>query len=174
MKLDKIQWNELGKVLVFIDAANIFYSCRGLGWHIKYERLQKYFQESCRLVDIYFYYAKKENNDHDAKLLGVLAGLGFKIKVRKQKIFKNPDGTIQIKGNIDGELIVDLVKLKDQCDTVFLMSGDGDFRYAVDFLREFGKKVFVVSTKYHVAKELIDASNGYINMRDLKNEWTFT
>ena len=103
----------MGRVAVFVDAANVIYSCRTLGWHIKYEKLQKYFENKCRLVDIYFYYAKNEDSDYDAKLLGVLVGLGFKVRSRKQKIFKNQDGTRDVKGNIDGELIVDMMRLKD-------------------------------------------------------------
>jgi uncharacterized LabA/DUF88 family protein len=173
MKLEKINWKELGRVMVFIDAANVIYSCRGLGWHIKYENLQKYFKNHCRLVDICFYYARRENNEQDSKLLGVLIEFGFKVKVRRKKFFKNQDGTLEIKGNIDGELIVDMIKLKDQYDTAILLSGDSDFRYAIEFLREIGKRIFIFSTKYHVAKELIDASNGYINIRDLKEEWAF-
>lgn len=159
--------------MVFIDAANVIYSCRSLGWHIKYENLQKFFKNRCRLIDVYFYYARREQNDYDSKLLGKLVELGFIVKTRKVKIFKNLNGTIQTKGNIDGELIVDMIKLKDQYETVFLLSGDSDFRYAVEFLRSFRKKIYIISTKYHVAKELIDASNGYLNLRDFKEEWAF-
>ena len=159
--------------MVFVDAANVIYSCRNLGWHIKYENLQKFFKNKCRLIDIYFYYAKREENDHDSKLLGKLVELGFVVKARKIKIFKGQEGAVHAKGNVDGELIVDMIKLKDQYETTFLLSGDSDFRYAVEFLRSFGKKVYVVSTKYHIAKELIDASNGYLNLRDFKEEWAF-
>lgn len=174
MKIEKINWNTVGRVAVFIDAANIIYSCRSLKWHIKYEKLSKYFQTNCKLVDIYFYYARREENDHDAKLLGALVGIGIKVKSREVKIFKNQDGTIQVKGNIDGELIVDTIRLKDQYDTAFLMSGDGDFRHAVGYLREVGKKIFIVSTRGHVAKDLIYVSNGYLNLRQFKDEWSFS
>ena len=36
-----------GKVYVFIDVENIFYSQRNLGWKISYEKLMKYFKKEC-------------------------------------------------------------------------------------------------------------------------------
>ncbi len=37
-----------GKVTVFIDAANIFYSQKTLKWRISYERLKSYFEKEWR------------------------------------------------------------------------------------------------------------------------------
>jgi len=36
-----------GKVYVFIDAENVFYSQRTLGWRISYEKLMRYFKAEC-------------------------------------------------------------------------------------------------------------------------------
>jgi len=36
------------RVYVFIDAANIFYTQRTLGWKISYEKLMKYFKRKIR------------------------------------------------------------------------------------------------------------------------------
>lgn len=36
-----------GRVYVFIDAENVFYSQRTLGWRISYEKLMKYFKKEC-------------------------------------------------------------------------------------------------------------------------------
>ncbi len=172
-KVENLEWNKLGRIAVFIDAANVIYSCKSLGWHIKYERLRNYFKSHGKLVGISFYYAEREENIHDTKLFGALTNLGFFVRSRRVKIFKNADGTIQVKGNVDGELIVDMIKSKDDYDTAFLLSGDSDFSYAADFLKTSGKKVFVVSTRNHVSRELIRASSGYFNLRDFKDDWSF-
>jgi uncharacterized LabA/DUF88 family protein len=36
-----------GRVYVFIDAENLFYSQRTLGWKISYQRLMNYFRKEC-------------------------------------------------------------------------------------------------------------------------------
>src|SRR3989338_8082204 len=44
-----------GKVAVFIDAANIFYSQRTLGWRISYEKLKEYFERECEISTLFVY-----------------------------------------------------------------------------------------------------------------------
>ena len=173
MKLYKVNWRKFGRIIVFIDAANVIYSCKSLGWKIKYQNMQKYFKRHCRLVDIYFYFAKHAKSKKDANFLGVLANLGFQLKVRIKKVYKNQDGSCDVKGNVDGELIVDMISLKEQFDTAILMSGDSDFKYVVDYLRRLGKKVIIISTKYHVSKQLIDAGDIYINLKHFRGYWSF-
>ena len=173
MKLEKINWRKFGRVVIFIDAANIIYSCKSLGWKIKYERVLKYFKKYCRLIDIYFYSAKKEGFEKSEKFIEIITGLGFKVRLRQLKIFRCEDGSPDPKGNIDGELIVDMIRFKERYDTAILMSGDSDFKYAIDYLRENHKRVVIISTKYHVSKELIDSANLYINLRDFKIFWAF-
>ncbi|MBI3442906.1 MAG: NYN domain-containing protein [Candidatus Sungbacteria bacterium] len=36
-----------GRVYVFIDAENVFYAQRTLGWKISYEKLLQYFKREC-------------------------------------------------------------------------------------------------------------------------------
>jgi uncharacterized LabA/DUF88 family protein len=50
-----IKWSEYGRIAVFIDVANVIYSLKDLGWRIDYKRLQQYFKEHSKLVDVYFY-----------------------------------------------------------------------------------------------------------------------
>lgn len=88
-------------------------------------------------------------------------------------MFKTADNLVEYKGNIDGELIVDMLRLKEQFDTAVLMSGDSDFKYAVDYLRESRKRVVIISTKYHVSKDLLNSATFYINLRDFKHLWGF-
>jgi len=58
--------------------------------------------------------------------------------------------------------------MANKFDTLVLFSGDSDFDYLVKNLRNKGKKVIVVSTKYHIAKELITSGNKYVDLKKLK------
>lgn len=129
MNLNKVNWQEFGRIIVFIDAANVIYSCRDLDWRIKYRKLRRYFEKRAKLIDIYFYTARHNNFAGLNKLLGVLAEIGIQVKARQLKIYHQDDGTKELKGNIDGELIVDMIKFSKRYDTAVLMSGDGDLEF---------------------------------------------
>src|SRR3989338_2760370 len=113
-----------GRVYVFIDAENVFYSQRTLGWRISYEKLMKYFKKEC----------------------------GYKWK-----------------NNLDIELAFEMVDTKDKYDTAILISGDSDFDPPITRIKRAGKRIIVMSTRGHVAEELLDLAK-YIDLRKLKNE----
>jgi uncharacterized LabA/DUF88 family protein len=54
-------------------------------------------------------------------------------------------------------------------NTLVLFSGDSDFDYLIRKLRAKEKKVLVISTKHHISKELIESSNKYIDIKQLRN-----
>lgn len=165
-KLPKLK--QYGRLIVFIDAANIIYSLKDLEWKIDYKKLQKYLGRNSNLADIYFYSAKWEGKDSEESFLAMLSRVGFKLRTKKLKFVKYDDGSRHPKGNIDVDLTVDMISLISRYDTAILMSGDGDFQAAVNFVKSKGKKVIVVSTRWHIAKELIEVADEYINLRDLR------
>jgi uncharacterized LabA/DUF88 family protein len=57
-------------------------------------------------------------------------------------------------------------------DTLVLMSGDGDFAALLDNVKEAGKRVIVMSTKGHVAKELLERAK-YLNLKKLRGEISY-
>lgn len=73
----------------------------------------------------------------------------FYFKKLEQKWWSN-------KGNVDTEMWYDICEDKDLRDTIVLFTGDGDFLYIIDKLIKCGKQIVIISTKGHIAKELID------------------
>ena len=59
-----------------------------------------------------------------------------------------------IKGNLDTEIVLDMMNTVDNFDVAFLFSGDSDFERAVDLLRSRGKRLFVVSARGQISREL--------------------
>lgn len=51
---------------------------------------------------------------------------------------------------------------------MMLFSGDSDFDYLLKELKKEGKRVIVVSMKYHVSRELIKRADVYIDLRKIK------
>lgn len=166
-----ISWLDYGRIAVFIDVANIVYSLKDLGWRIDYKKLQSYFKKHSRLIDIYFYYSTHKENVGQANLLEMLARKGFRMVVKDVKIIKRKDGTSLYKGNCDVEMTIDMIDAMAAYDTAILLSGDSDFCSLIKYVQKRGKKVLVISSRDHISKELIEASDKYMWFNWFKNDW---
>ena len=97
---------------------------------------------------------------------------GFKLVTKPLKVITEIDkakGDIR-KANFDVEITLDAVTLLNDYDTLILFSGDSDFHYLIKRLRQNGKKVIVVSSRYHISKELVESSNRYVDLKKLRPE----
>lgn len=64
------------------------------------------------------------------------------------------------KCDLDVEMAVDLIKERDNYDTIVLFSGDGDLMYAIKYLHEqYDKDCLVFGARDHVGREVFDAKN---------------
>lgn len=144
-----------GRVAVFIDAANIFYSQRTLGWRIDYTKLKEYFEKETDLVAMYLYTGKVGSDEKQEKFLSKITQLGYIVRAKEVKRIKVGSGAFEWKGNLDVELALDAYKSCNSFDTCVLFSGDSDFAYLLDLMKQEGKKVIVVSMRGHIARELI-------------------
>ena len=145
-----------GKVAVFIDAANIFYSQRTLGWRIDYEKLAKYMARETKLDGLYYYTGKVGTLEKQMSFIDKLKRCGYRVVAKEVKMIKVPDSAPVPKGSLDIELALDAYRFRKQFDTLVLFSGDSDFAYLLDLLKLEGKRVIVVSMRGHVAKELLE------------------
>jgi len=161
-----------GKVYVFIDAANIFYSQRTLGWKISYEKLKQYFKDECRdnLGKIFVYTAQDPERPQQKKFLDMLEINGYILRTKEIKRIRIAKGVYEWKGNFDVELSMDVLDYFQEFTTAVLLSGDSDFAPIVKRMKENGKKIIIMSTKYHISHELIHLSDKYINLKKLREK----
>ncbi len=159
-----------GKVYVFIDAENLFYSQRTLNWLVSYEKLISYFKKECGpKTRCFVYKGIDESNTGQKKFLDMLDINGYIVRTKVVKIIKSPKGKSQWKGNLDIELALEMIELKDKYDTAILVSGDSDFAVVLDKLKQAGKNVIVMSTRGRVARELLERAK-FVDLRKLKKE----
>ena len=157
---------------VFIDAANIIYSQKTLGWKVDYEKLIKYFKDNCNLGKIIYYTAYDPDNQKQKRFLDKLEIIGIKVRKKPLKLISetNADEEYIKKGNLDVELTIDVIEDKDKYNTIILMSGDSDFAELIKHLRKYNKESIVISAKGHISIELIQKSRKYINLGKLRNK----
>ena len=158
-----------GKTAVFIDAANVLYSQQTLGWKLDYEKLYQLFLKNTKLIGIYFYTGKIGTNDKQSGFIKRLTKLGYQVIAKEVKFIKISKIDSIPKGNLDIELALDAYRFSELYDSIVLASGDSDFAYLLDLLKEKDKHIIVLSTKGHVARELIKRGK-YIDLRKLEPE----
>ena len=145
-----------GRAAVFIDAANIFYSQRTLGWRIDYQKLAAHLRVECDITGFHYYTGKVGTLEKQMAFINRLESLGYRVIAKEVKFVRADGGLLVPKGNLDVELALDAFRFRDSYDTLVLFSGDSDFAYLLDLLKRDKKGVVVVSTRGHVAKELLD------------------
>ena len=158
-----------GRVAVFIDAANILYSQKTLGWRVDYKRLKAYLERETQLVSIHFYTGKVGTNEKQTRFLDKLTEYGFVVTAKEVKKIRMARNIYEWKGNLDVELALDAYRSKEDFDVCLLFSGDSDFAYLLDLLKEAGKRVFVLSTRGHISRELVERAK-YIELKRLRRE----
>jgi len=161
-----------GKTGVFIDSANIYFSQKTLGWRVDFKKLLKYFKQETELVRIAFYGAINPENKGERKFHDFLEIIGYTVKHKKIKFIKDDNDKIyggHNKGNVDVDLTIDAVHFKDDYDTFVLLSGDGDFESLIKYLKAFHKKCIAMSTKGHIAFELIQQAK-FIDFKKIRKE----
>ncbi|MEK7601285.1 MAG: NYN domain-containing protein [Patescibacteria group bacterium] len=144
-----------GKTAVFIDAANVFYAEQTLGWRIDYQRLAEYLRRELSLAGLYYYTGIIEKNEKQRAFLKKLESFGYAVTAKEVKFIKQSGGRFTSKGSLDVELALDAYIQLNQYKTCVLFSGDSDFAYLLDVLKQKNKHVVVVSTRGHISKELI-------------------
>lgn len=158
---------------MFVDAANILYSQKTLGWRVDYEKLKKYFEKECDLKAIYFYTGRVGENNKQDSFIQKLKKFGYIVKAKEVKRIKISKDVYEWKGNLDVELTIDVLANLTNFDTLILMSGDSDFAALLDIVKMHRKRVLVMSTKGHISKELLDRAK-YINLSKIKEFIVFS
>ena len=164
-----------GKTAVFIDASNIYFSQKTLGWRIDFKKLLDYFKNNTNLFRITFYGALNPENEKERKFHDFLEIIGYTVKHKKIKFIKDQfdqEYGGYHKGNIDVDLTIDAVHFRDNYDSFILLSGDGDFESLLKYLKAYKKRCIVLSTKKHVSIELVRQAK-FIDFKKLRKDISF-
>ncbi len=122
--------------------------------------------------EIYFYTGKVGANHKQVSFIKRLESIDYIVKAKEVKRIRVSRSAYEWKGNLDVELTIDVLANLNKFDTIVLMSGDSDFAPLVDTVKKAGRRVIVMSTKGHIAKELIERAK-YVNIKKLKEFITY-
>lgn len=164
------------RVSFFIDGANLYGAYKELGFDVDYKRLIKHFDDNCKLMRGYYYTAVDEEAEVNPlrPLLDFLEFNGYRVVTKQVKEFVNSMGMRRVKGNMNVELTVDMLKAAAHSDHLILFSGDGDYTAAVAAVQDMGPRVSVVSARKEIespmiAEELRRQADRYVDLVDVQH-----
>ncbi|WP_373538930.1 NYN domain-containing protein [Chamaesiphon sp.] len=155
-----------GRVAIFVDGSNLFYAALQLNIEIDYTKLLARLTGGSRLLRSFFYTGVDRTNEKQQGFLLWMRRNGYRVIAKD--LVQLPDGSK--KANLDVEIAVDMMALVGSYDTAVLVSGDGDLAYAVDAVSYRGVRVEVVSLRSMTSDSLIDVSDRYIDLENVKEE----
>lgn len=134
--------NENQRVLVLIDAQNLYHSAKNL--HQRFVNFKEVIDLAVgprRLTRALAYVVASEENPKEADFFEALVNAG--IQLRSKPLLIYPGGLK--KADWDVGLTVDAIEMAPDVDVVVLASGDGDFLPLVISLQHTGKLVEAVA-----------------------------
>ena len=162
------------KTALFIDGANLYASCRALGFDVDYKRLLKEFRCHGTLLRAFYFTTIIEDQEYTSvrPLIDWLDYNGYTVVTKLTKEFIDASGRRKVKGSMNIELAVRAMELADHIDRMFLFSGDGDFRPLLEAVQRRGVHVTVVSTIVSqppmMADDLRRQADIFIDLAELK------
>jgi uncharacterized LabA/DUF88 family protein len=144
------------RVAMFVDGANMDGACRAASYFVDYRKAREYFLGGGRFYAGFYYIADFTASDPlQQRYLDFLSHAGYIVRRRPVKVIRDQDtGERIIKGNLDTEIVLDMLNTVDNYDVAYLYSGDSDFERAVDLLRSRGKRIYVVNARASLSREL--------------------
>lgn len=125
-------------VFVFIDGNNLNLGIQSQGWKLDYKRFRVYLKEKYNVSRAYLFIGYVPTNQD---LYSFLQKAGY-VLVFKPTL---PDTDGRVKGNIDADLVLQVMIDFKNYDKAIIITSDGDFHSLVKYLYEQQKLLFVMS-----------------------------
>lgn len=148
------------RVGVFLDVQNLYHSAKNLyESRVNFEAVVKNIVADRTLIRAIAYVIHTESGDETA-FLEALVNMGIETKSKSLQIFSDNAK----KADWDVGLSIDMVGLAPKLDVIALVSGDGDFVPALDYVKKFGCQVEVVAFGKTCSQKLQEAADDFIDL----------
>lgn len=148
------------RVGVFIDVQNMYYSARELySARVNFGEVVSAAVAGRKLIRAIGYVVRTQTAE-EKPFFDALVGLGIEIKVRDLQIFFGGAK----KADWDVGIAVDAIRVASLLDVVVLVSGDGDFRELVEYLKHLGRQVEVVAFGKTLSSKLREVADSVLDL----------
>ena len=149
------------RVGVFIDVQNLYHSAKNLHnkSRVNFGKLLEQVVADRTLVRATAYVIETESGEEEA-FHEALVGMGIETKSKPLQTFSNNAK----KADWDIGIAVDMIRLAPKLDVIVLVSGDGDFEFAVEYVKKFGCQIEVAAFGRTCSQKLRDVAEDFIDL----------
>lgn len=154
------------KCIAYIDASNLKFGIIQSNWELDYKSFRSWLRDKFRVETAILFMGHIPEYNF---LYTYLQSIGFDIIFRPA--LRDKYG--QTKGNVDGELILEITKnyYEREMESAILVSGDGDYYCVVNFLKSKNIPITIVSpNKKYLSLLLKRTGVPIIILEDMKNK----
>jgi len=147
----------------FIDSQNLNLGVRALGWQLDFRKFRVYLKDKYGVKKAYLFVGYVHGNE---RMYAMLRNFGYHVVFKPT--LKNESGIV--KGNCDGELILQAMIDYGYYDTAIIVTGDGDFHCLAKYLLEKNKLKTILIPNGFKYSVLLNRFRSYLsflnNLRD--------
>ena len=154
------------RVAIFVDVQNMYYSAKYLyNAKVNFNFILKEAVQGRRLVRALAYVikadVKDESNFHDA-----LVKIGFEVRSKDLQTFVGGAK----KGDWDVGIAMDVMRLAPKVDTIVLISGDGDFKDLLHYVKSVGCRAEVIAFSKTASSRIKEEADLFTDLSGVKNK----
>jgi uncharacterized LabA/DUF88 family protein len=156
------------RVGVLVDIQNLYYSAKALyGKKVNFKKVLEDAVGDRKFIRAIAYGISTLEGSEE-KFFEALEKAGFEVKTKDLQIF--PGGVK--KGDWDVGITVDAIKLSKSLDAIVLVSGDGDYAPAVEYIQNTtGCRVEGMAFRESTSVKLIETLDGFTNLSENKRSY---
>jgi len=152
---------------VYIDGANVFYTQKKLSRSLDWQKVKDYLSQSRDVIEHRYYVGIKKGDEAIKKYLKYLDQINFVAVSKPLKVIKINNQHLVHKCNFDVEIVTDISFDRAVLDEVILFSGDSDFKYLSEKIKNTGKKFTVFASRKTIAWELRLSASEHFFIEDI-------
>ncbi len=150
------------RVIVLIDVQNLYYSAKNLyRKKVNFERILDKAISGRKLIRAFAYVVRTKSGE-EKPFFEALTKLGIETRVRDLQEFYGG----QKKADWDVGIVIDAIRASTSVDVIVLCSGDGDFVSLIEYLKNQGKRVEVISFGQTTSAKLKETADEFFDIKE--------
>lgn len=155
------------RVAVFVDVQNMYYSARALyDQHVDFAEILKEAVGDRQLVRA-FAYVIRADKDEESTFFDALTERGYELRQKDLLTFYGGNK----KGDWDVGITVDMIRMAPKIDAAVLVSGDGDFAPAIEYLQSMGVHCDVMAFGSSASSALREVADAVLDLSEDQNRF---
>ncbi len=148
------------RVGVFLDVQNLYHSAKNLyDSRVNFESVVKTIVSDRTLIRAIAYVIRTESGE-ETGFLEALVNMGIETRSKDLQIFSDNAK----KADWDVGLAIDMIGLAPKLDVIALVSGDGDFVPALEYVKKFGCQVEVIAFGKTCSQRLQETADDFVDL----------